>query len=555
MEHAQHTARLENLYAHARAAEQSEGWSTAVDCYEQVMRVDPDYRDTVFRRDFCRDRQRIMDLQEVLRYHASDGRWQTVLDVSEELRQLDPAAADPDGLSTRAHQEVEHAQHTARLENLYAHARAAEQSEGWSTAVDCYEQVMQVDPDYRDTVFRRDFCRDRQRIMDLQEVLRYHASDGRWQTVLDVSEELRQLDPASADPDGLSTRAHREMEQEQTEQLETLYTHARAAELSEDWTAAIAYYGPLTDEGKEYKDSKQRRSLCLEHQEIIQSMSSGYDSSNPAKTLEIAAHCGALAWESTSLAVDIWDEPRIRIYDMLGVERLTIKTGKRWGPYVVAFSPDGNRLVSKGRKGAIIWDANTGEKLLHVPVGIEVAAAAFSPDGTCLATGSDTCTYIWDIDTVEKIFWSEQRLVKAVAFSPDGSRLVVADSGGLKVWQPNTALRIFEDHRRFLNAVAYSSDGKRVAAGGDDKKVHLWGSGQARELPHDAPVSTVAFSPNGALLATGSYDHTVRIWDATNADMICNIPHDEMVLSVAFSPYGTRLATGTPHAVTVWTFQ
>ncbi|MER5215801.1 CHAT domain-containing protein [Streptomyces sp. NPDC002838] len=552
---------LIKIYDRAAEAEESEDWSAAIDCYEQIMQGDPDYRDTASRRDFCRDRQHIAHLQEELRSHASEGRWQAVLEVSEAVDQLDPAAADPDGLVTRARQEVAKEQRTAYLESLYARARAAERSEDWSAAIDCYEQIMQGDPDYRDTASRRYRCRDRQHIAHLQEKLRSHASEGQWQTVLKVSEELDQLVPGAADRDGLVTRARQEVAKEQrTAYLESLYARARAAERSEDWSAAIGCYEQIMQGDPDYRDTVTRRDFCRDRQHIARSTSSGRDSSLifVINTLGIAAPCGAIAWGSSgqSLAVDIWADARIRVYDMSGVERLNIKTGKKGAPYIAAFSPDGTRLVSKSRKGATIWNAYTGEKLLHVPAGNEVAAAAFKPDGTCLATGSYDLACIWDAETAEKIFWAEQRSVQAVAFSPDGNRLIVADQRGLHVWQVDTGLKIFEDRRGFLKSVAYSPDGKRAAAGSStDSKAYLWNPGQVHELAHDAPVTSVAFSPDGTQLATGSEDGIVRNWDATNARMICKILHDGPVLSLAFSPDGTRLATGTRRAVTVWTFR
>ncbi|MFI6371688.1 CHAT domain-containing protein [Streptomyces sp. NPDC050546] len=550
---------LIQLYDRAAEAEESGDWSSAVNCYEQIILKAPDYRDASARRDFCRTQQRITHLQEELRYHTNEGRWQTALHVSEELTQLDPDSADPDGLAALARQEVEQAQHSARLEGLYAHARAAEHSEDWSAAANYYEQIIRKEADYRDTTARRDFCRTQQRITRLQEKLRFQANEGRWQTVLDLSEELAQLDPDSADPDGLAALARQEVEQVQhSAHLEGLYAHARAAERSEEWSVAIDFYDAIISASRGFEDSEQRRNWCRENRRMAQAGLAGRDSSStsPTRTLEITIPCGALAWESNGqyLAVDILGEARIGVYDMSGDERLNIKTGKKWAPFVVAYSPDGTRIAGKGRKGVTIWNASTGEKLSHIPTGSEVTTAAFSPDGTCLATGSHDFAYIWDTDTAEKLFWSEQQLVRSVAFSPDGSRLVVADLSGLNVWHITTALNIFEDHTGFLNSVTYSSDGKRVAAGSDGNKARLWSPGHVCDLPHDSGVKSVAFSPNSTLLATGSDDGTARIWDAANTHMICDIHHDDSVLSMAFSPYGTRLATGTQRAVTAWSF-
>ncbi|MET9890371.1 CHAT domain-containing protein, partial [Streptomyces sp. NPDC006465] len=255
--------RLTKVYDQAAEAEESEDWNTAIDRYEQIMQGDPDYRDTVTRLDFCRDRQAIAHLQDKLRSFASEERWQAALYVSEKLEQLDSTAADPDGLSTRARQEVAREQYTAHLENLYAQAFEAERSKDWNTAIDGYEQIMQGDPDYRDAVTRLDFCRDRQAIAHLQDKLRSFASEERWQAALEVSERLEQLDSTAADPDGLSTRARQEVAREQyTAHLEDLYAQAFEAERSEDWNTAIDGYEQIMQGDPDYRDAVTRLDFC-----------------------------------------------------------------------------------------------------------------------------------------------------------------------------------------------------------------------------------------------------------------------------------------------------
>ncbi|MCX4762323.1 CHAT domain-containing protein [Streptomyces sp. NBC_01275] len=566
MQEAQQTAELENLYTSARTAENSEYWTTAIHRYKKILQADPEYKDAASRRDFCRNRQRITLLQQKMRYHADAGRWQTVLEISEELNQLDPTTTDPEGLATRAHQAMQEAQQTAELENLYTSARIAENAEGWATAINNYEQILQTEPEYRDVLSRRDFCRNRQYITHLQQKMRHHADADRWQTVLDINEELNQLDPTTTDPEGLATRAHQAMQEAQNAaELENLYTSARAAENSEDWDTAISNYDTLLRDGLEYKDSAQRRKICLDRTRIAKPISDTRDETtvNPTEAVRITTPCGALAWDPSGriIAVSTWGGARIRVYNSTGGERLNIRTGimgDKSGPYALAFSPDGARLVSNVRTGGTIWNAFTGKKIFQVPANKGVTAAAFSPNGTLLATGAYDSIHIWDANTGKKIFWQPQRSVRSISFSPDGNQLAVADQDGLHIWDFFADRKIFEDRSRkdVLNTVAHSLDGTLLATSGKDHTTRLWVANapirQIHEFNHDSSVRSVAFSPDGTLLAAGCEDHITQIWDVFGARLICEITHGSPVRSVAFSSYGTRLATGTQRAVKVW---
>ena len=96
----------------ALAAARKGRYDEAVALFDSVSILDPNYRDTASRRDAARqalrqgaDRERVIaSLQDELRVHAGAEDWEAVIAVSAELDKLDPTAADPDGLATRAHE-------------------------------------------------------------------------------------------------------------------------------------------------------------------------------------------------------------------------------------------------------------------------------------------------------------------------------------------------------------------------------------------------------------------------------------------------------------------
>ena len=265
----QRAADLRRRYDQARAAEDRSNWTAATQGYEQVLRIDPEYRDAAARKEACQVRQQVADLQAELRQHADAGQWQAVLEVNAELTRLDASSSDPDGLATRARDALAAEQRAAEqraadLRRRYDQARAAEDRSNWTAATQGYEQILQIDPEYRDAAARKEACQVRQQVADLQAKLRQRARAGQWQAVLEVNAELTRLDASSSDPDGLATRARDALAAKQrAADLRRRYDQARAAEDRSNWTAAMQGYEQILQIDPEYRDAAARRNKCL----------------------------------------------------------------------------------------------------------------------------------------------------------------------------------------------------------------------------------------------------------------------------------------------------
>jgi len=247
----------------------------------------------------------------------------------------------------------------------------------------------------------------------------------------------------------------------------------------------------------------------------------------------------------------------------LGQPRLVVQTGHTDVVNSVAFSPDGNRVLTGGiDQTARIWDVESGKEILLLSDHDEfVMSAVFSPDGRFVATGSrDSKVNLFSATTGELVrkIPGHGWMIYAVAYMPDGSGVVSGDyDGSITLWSvpDGQQLRRFRTGDK-VNTVAVGPDGESVLAGTENGSLILYSlaSGQAMRVfeGHTGPVRTVAFSPDGSTVLSGSEDGSARLWSVASGEELLRLPKDGPVApdwrgvanAVAFSGDGRRILTG-----------
>lgn len=238
----------------------------------------------------------------------------------------------------------------------------------------------------------------------------------------------------------------------------------------------------------------------------------------------------------------------------------------------VAWSPDGQMLVTVTRRRITLWDAATGQSKHTWTTQESNVKMALSADGKVLVCGigewgqpGDPGRYggvqLWDVEqrTLQQTFRGHEWPVTYVAISPDGNSVASSSNDSpIKLWDRTTGKM-----QRTLaggGCIAFSPDGKTVACAsskqideqliGEVRLYELQTGDLLRTLSgHDrAKFSTVlwiAFSPDGKTIASASWDGTVKLWDALTGDLKRTLDHDGGVGSIVFSPDGRTLATGS----------
>jgi len=226
---------------------------------------------------------------------------------------------------------------------------------------------------------------------------------------------------------------------------------------------------------------------------------------------------------------------------MLGVVLWSLRAAVDPGTFVATqsphegfggFSPDGRRIVTPwGDETAVVWDANTGRKLLVLQDRTYgVRSAAFSPDGRRIVTASGYQTAVlWDAITGERrrVLQGHTRPVASAAFSPDGRRIVTAswDNTAI-VWDAASGeiLRELQGHTGPVNSAAFSPNGRRIVTASEDKTAIVWDATSGQKLlalrGHTRPVSSAAYSPDGRWIVTASEDKTAIVWDAASGQKL-----------------------------------
>jgi DNA-binding SARP family transcriptional activator/WD40 repeat protein len=224
----------------------------------------------------------------------------------------------------------------------------------------------------------------------------------------------------------------------------------------------------------------------------------------------------------------------------------------------VAIRPNEPLLATGGADGTIqLWDIVTGRRLWSIQTGRKVKGLrqppwllAFDPDGTRLLI-SGPSRYVVDIASGRTLAWSKDRFWRAilaevsrfpagpgeeaVLVHPDGYVVATLEGNDVRLvriegqlfpasLRERTSLRVLKGHRQQITAAAFSEDGSRLATGSLDGTARVWNvaSGQ---LVFTSPVESsdvegVAFNADGSRLTVIYSDGRIIVHAITLADVI-----------------------------------
>jgi WD40 repeat protein len=216
--------------------------------------------------------------------------------------------------------------------------------------------------------------------------------------------------------------------------------------------------------------------------------------------------------------------------------------------------------------GARVWSVKTGKLLMDVPshgAGHSVWSAALSADGTHVATCAvdDPTVHVWDAVTGEPVLHFQTRgEVQFVMYNPDGTRLLTfwSHQAAAQQWDSRTGKAIggelpsnADRYRHVVRPACYSADGKLLALAQNDQ-LHLYDTQRNVEIASvtDNPIPSrdifmcIDLTPDGRLVAATALGCGSQVWDARTGHPVTDMLGGNGSEQAAISPDGKYLVFG-----------
>jgi WD40 repeat protein len=237
--------------------------------------------------------------------------------------------------------------------------------------------------------------------------------------------------------------------------------------------------------------------------------------------------------------------------------------------YHLAFSPDGQRVLTASREQVRVWEAATGRPLTpllpHRAPITDSFRPSFSPDGRRVLTyGSPLGVRVWDAGTGEPVsppLGDKVFTVKAT-FSTDGRCVLTRSHGGkVQVWDAVTGKPVsppFSPKTKGDYALL-GSDGLRVIIVKTTQGVRIWDVAKGKSITPPLPLQVrgvgefVSLSPDGRRVLSAIADDAVRVFEVeTGRPLTPPLRHQDRIRYAEFNPDGRRVLTASFETVRVW---
>lgn len=248
---------------------------------------------------------------------------------------------------------------------------------------------------------------------------------------------------------------------------------------------------------------------------------------------------------------------KVKVFDVQSGKMIGTLVGHEISIKAVAFSPDGNTLVSGDKDGWVrIWNLNTWNLKDSVNTGSDIAALLVGfPTATSTMAGLSN----GDVMKLENGKATEFTSVKGgiSSLGKNGNNLAVgATNGRVYVYNESGTEQLeIKAHKNDVVDVKFTDAGEIISAS-EDGTVVLWSAAgdELKELTaNKGGVFCMDYNPKNGYVITGGADKVIKLFNLSTGELVHEFSNevetesgssvDETVRDVAFSPDGNTIAS------------
>jgi WD40 repeat protein len=223
-----------------------------------------------------------------------------------------------------------------------------------------------------------------------------------------------------------------------------------------------------------------------------------------------------------------------------------------FGMSKVAFSPNGNRLLTVGMPESIVWSFPDCTVQLRLPMTNQPfsygLAAAFSPNEQTLASSyySPRELRFWDAQNgnllISAAYPYDPSYLQDLRFTPDGTRIVSAHENAILVWDAATATIRHQIPIAALSLEMSPNGGTFVTT--NRFFTRLWDLESLTSINELSSfverIEDITYTPSGNALVSASREY-LRVWDAHNGGLLAGVWAGSPIGTLAVSPVDESL--------------
>lgn len=259
---------------------------------------------------------------------------------------------------------------------------------------------------------------------------------------------------------------------------------------------------------------------------------------------------GSLVATAHGVAIRVWDRDWNECSAAPG---LSTRVG------TIAFTPDGQRIVTGDRTGVRTWSLD-GAPLASLDLGHVVTVA---PDASCAMVVHENATFVVDLPAGTRRPGAIARDLRHARCSPDGRHAALGryPEGHIELWSFATGacVHTLPLAGNSVYGIGFSTDGTRIAGGAWESSIRIFDVAIGEQLTDiyfrgSWGQVALSFDRDNKLLASGDHGRTIRLWKLPWGKLAHTlVGHRRKVIQVtAFSPDGALLASADEADIRIW---